>query len=107
MDTVYLETSVVSHATAWPSADPSTAVLQMQAKRWWDEQRSTYRLVTSQFVLDEAALGDSDAASRRLEMLADIPIFLPDERVESIANEIITRALMPPKAKLDVTGRNQ
>ncbi len=34
-------------------------------------------------------------------MLADIPLLLPDERVESIANEIITRSLMPPKARLD------
>ncbi len=101
MDVVYIETSVISHATARASDDPSIAVLQAQAKRWWDQQRSAYRLVTSQFVLDEAALGDSDAASRRLEMLADIPLLLPDERVESIANEIITRSLMPPKARLD------
>jgi len=52
-------------------------------------------------VLDEAALGDPDAAARRLAMLADMPILLPDERVESIADEIIARSLMPPNAKLD------
>ena len=101
MDTVYIETSVVSHATAWPSMDKNIVVLQAQAKRWWDEKRSDYRLVTSQFVLDEAALGDPVAAARRLKMLANIPILLPDERVEAIADEIITRSLMPPKAKLD------
>ena len=101
MDTVYIETSVVSHATAWPSADPATAMLQSQAKQWWSEQRSAYRLVTSQFVLDEAAVGDPDAAARRLEMLLEIPILLPDERVKSIADEIITRSFMPPKARLD------
>ena len=28
MDLVYIETSIVSHATAWPSSDPATAVLQ-------------------------------------------------------------------------------
>ena len=101
MDTVYIETSIVSHATARPSSDPAIAVLQDQAKRWWDEQRQKYRLVTSQFVLDEAALGDPDAAAQRLEMLAGIPVLLPDERVESIASEIIERSLMPPKAELD------
>jgi len=34
MDTVYIETSIVSHATARPSPDPAIAVLQDQAKRW-------------------------------------------------------------------------
>lgn len=54
MDTVYIETSIVSHATGWPSSDPLTAVLQQQAKQWWAEERKLYRLVTSQFVIDEA-----------------------------------------------------
>ena len=68
MDTVYIETSIVSHATAWPSTDPLTAILQQQAKQWWAEERENYRLVTSQFVIDEAADGDADAARRRLEI---------------------------------------
>mgnify|MGYP001129422090 CR=1 FL=1 len=101
MATVYIETSVVSHAAARPHPDPVVRALQVQAQRWWDEQRQKYHLVTSQFVLDEAALGDPAAVARRLEMLAGIPILLPDERVESIAGEIIARSLMPPKAKLD------
>ena len=101
MDSVYIETSVISHATAWPNAEPTIAVLQAQAKRWWDKQRSAYRLVTSQFVLDEAALGDPSAAALRLAMLADIPLLLPDERVEQIADEILSRSLMPSKAKID------
>jgi hypothetical protein len=101
MDTVYIETSIVSHATAKPSSNPEIAVLQHQAKQWWKEQRPGYNLVTSQFVLDEAALGDPEAAARRLEMLREIPLLLPAPRVEFIANEIITRSLMPPKAKLD------
>jgi len=101
MDTVYIETSVVSHATARPSSDPLTAVLQLQAKQWWAEERGNYRLVTSQFVIDEAADGDIEAARSRLEMLDGIPILLPSGQVEVIAEEIIRRSLMPAKAKLD------
>lgn len=101
MDTVYIETSIVSHATAWPSTDPLTAILQQQAKQWWAEERENYRLVTSQFVIDEAADGDVDAARRRLEMLDEIPLLLPSEEVEVIAEELIRRSLMPAKAKLD------
>lgn len=101
MDTVYIETSIVSHATAWASSDPNIAFLQAQARRWWDEKRFEYRLVTSQFVLDEAAVGDPDAAARRLKLLENVPVLIPDEKVEAIANEIIARSLMPTKAKLD------
>jgi len=42
MDIVYIETSIVSHATVRPSSDPATAVLQIQAKRWMGEQRPNY-----------------------------------------------------------------
>ena len=101
MDTVYIETSIVSHATAWLSSDPAIALLQDQAKRWLADETPHYALVTSQFVIDEASLGDPDAAARRLARLADIPLLLPDARVEQIADEIISRSLMPEKARLD------
>ena len=65
MDTVYIETSIISHATARQSLDLATAVLQEQARRWMTEQRPLYEVVTSQLVIDEASLGDSDAANRR------------------------------------------
>jgi len=32
MDTVYIETSIVSHATAWPSSNIQTAAVQRQAR---------------------------------------------------------------------------
>lgn len=101
METVYIETSVVSHAAARPSKVPAVAVLQMQAKRWLTEEAPQYALVTSQFVLDEAALGDPEAAARRLALLADIPVLLPDAETERLASEIISRSLMPPGARLD------
>jgi hypothetical protein len=103
VDTVYIETSIVSHATAWPSSDPATAVLQEQAKRWMAEQRPRFDVVTSRLVLDEAALGDADAAKRRLAMLADIPILDPNPEVETVADEILARSLMPQSAKLDAS----
>ena len=103
MDTVYIETSIISHATAWPSNDPATAVLQSQAKRWMDEQRPNFNVVTSRLVLDEAARGDSDAARRRLAMLANIPILDPNPDVETVADEIVARSLIPSSAKLDAS----
>jgi hypothetical protein len=52
MDTVCIETSIVSHASAWPSNDPAVAVLQDQAQRWFSDEAPNFRLVTSQFVID-------------------------------------------------------
>ena len=103
MDTVYIETSVVSHATARPSSDPATAILQIQARRWMKLQRPQFNVVTSRLVLDEAAIGDADAAKRRLEMLADIPILDPNSDIEAVADEILARCLMPQSAKLDAS----
>lgn len=80
---------------------PAHGYSSTAGKQWWAEERENYRLVTSQFVIDEAADGDADAARRRLEMLDEIPLLLPSEEVEVIAEELIRRSLMPAKAKLD------
>ena len=101
MDTVYIETSIVSHATARPSADPKVAVLQQQARDWWANERPKFSVVTSQLVLEEASLGDPDATAERLGMLAPISLIPADQRIEPIADELISRSLMPEKARLD------
>jgi hypothetical protein len=52
-------------------------------------------------VLDEAALGDPAAAAERLRLLAGIPLIPTDRRVETVANELVARSLIPAKAQLD------
>ena len=101
MDTVYIETSIVSYATARPSSIPATAVLQQQAKRWMDEQRPLYDVVTSQLVIDEASMGDPDAAARRLAMLDGIPVLPVNLDADTVANEIVARSMMPASARID------
>ena len=101
MDSIYIETSIVSHATAWPSSNPKIALLQQQARDWWDNERSKFRVVTSQLVLDESALGDPTAAEERLTLLTGLDLIPADPRIETIADELIARHLMPEKARLD------
>lgn len=101
MDTVYIETSIVSHATAWPSPDPATAVLQDQAKRWMNEQRPLYDVVTSQLVIDEAGMGDANAAAKRLQMLDGIAVLPANPDADTVADEIISRSMMPATARID------
>jgi hypothetical protein len=101
MDIVYVETSIVSHATASPAPDVATAALQDQAKRWMLEHRPKYTVVTSELVLVEAAAGDSDAAARRLAMLSDIPILAENPDVDQVADELVKRSLIPAAARVD------
>ncbi len=101
MDTVYVETSIVSRAAARPSADPNIAFLQQQAREWWSIERPKFMVVTSQLVLDEATLGDPVAAAERMALLDGIPLIPVDARIEGIADILIARSLMPAKARLD------
>ena len=65
------------------------------------EQRPLYEIVTSQLVIDEASLGDPDAAKRRLVMLDGIQVLPANPDTDSVADEIIARSMMPTIARLD------
>ena len=75
---VYLETSVISYLTARPSKTIVGAAHQQITSAWW-ERRDEYELVVSESVLRECGAGDADAAQRRLNIVADLPMLLINE----------------------------
>ena len=102
MDSLYIEMSVISHAAARPSGDPRVAVLQQQAREWWEHERHKFQLVTSQEVLDEAGLGDPEAARRRLTLLkGGVPLVTPHPRVKTVADALVAASLLPWTARVD------
>jgi predicted nucleic acid-binding protein len=101
MATVYIETSIVSHATAHPSADVGISTLQMQARDWWKIERLKYDVVTSQLVINEASRGDPEAAADRLKLLDGIPLVPITDEVRQIAAALVSASLMPAKAAAD------
>jgi len=101
MATVYIETSIISHATARPSSDPNIAAMQAQARDWWRIERHKFDLVTSQLVINEASAGDTDAAADRLKLLDGIPLVPISVEVHQIAAKLVSASLMPPKAAAD------
>ena len=101
MATVYIETSVVSHATARPSSDPNVVVLQVQARDWWRIERPQFDLVTSQLVINEASVGDPAAVADRMGLLAGVPLVPITDEVRQIAAELVAASLMPAKAAAD------
>jgi hypothetical protein len=101
MDTVYIETSIVSYLRQRPSSQVVMAARQVLTHKWWNEERSKYELVTSQYVIDEASAGDPTLSADRLQTLDGIPLLPPAPEIPRIAGEIISRAIFPPKAQVD------
>jgi len=101
MDTVYIETSIVSHATAWPSLDIQIAAIQHQARTWWLTERPNFELVTSQLAIDEASAGDPTVAAERLKLLDGVPTVPIDDDVRTLARAIVSASIMPRKAAAD------
>ncbi|HQX52865.1 MAG TPA: type II toxin-antitoxin system VapC family toxin [Planctomycetaceae bacterium] len=101
MDTVYIETSIVSHATSRPSSDIQIAAIQHQARTWWTMERPNFEIVTSQLVIDEASAGDPLAAADRLNLLAGLPTVPINDEVRALARAIVSASMMPAKAVAD------
>jgi hypothetical protein len=98
---VYLETTIPSYLTAWPSQDVVMAGHQQTTKQWWETRRQDFELFVSQFVIDEASLGDPDAARRRLDALANMPLLDPGDDVYGLASALVARVPLPAKAAAD------
>ena len=101
MPRVYIETSIVSYLRQRPSGQVVAAARQILTRRWWDDERRNYELVTSQYVIDEAADGDPHLAQERLDSLDDIPLLQLGPDIDAVAGEIMSRAILPPKAQVD------
>ena len=98
---LYLETTVPSYLTAWPSRDLIRAGHQQITREWWRTRRDAFDIFVSQFVLDEAAAGDPEAARDRLHALQDYPLLDITEEVDELAAAFIKTLALPPKAVTD------
>ena len=92
---VYVETTVVSDATALPTNDLTLAGRQMATREWWKTAAERFDLFVSPIVRREAARGDADATLEEMwrikeelstahdtweEYIADILAFQEEER---------------------------
>jgi hypothetical protein len=98
---VYLETTIVSYLTAWPSRDLIMAANQATTIEWWMNRRNAFELFVSQAVIKESKSGDRDAAERRWEVLRQFPLLDITEEVEMLAGDLIAKVPLPSKAQAD------
>jgi predicted nucleic acid-binding protein len=101
METVYIETSVVSLLVARPSRDSIMAAHQQITRRWWQDRRVHFQCVTSEEVVREASQGDPEMSRLRLEALADMPVLPVGETALRLAEEILQQGILPRQAVSD------
>ena len=101
MQTVYLETSIISYLTAKPSDQVVVAGHQFTTRDWWDNQSQFYALVASELVIEEASRGDLNASERRLDLLKTVTIVMIDPIAIELATLIVDQGLVPKKAAAD------
>ncbi len=99
--TVYIETTIPSYLAARPSRDLVIAGNQELTHEWWNEQRPSFDLYISQFVLDEVAVGDPDAARRRIDILAELnELEIGDDAIR-LTERLLREGVVPSKAATD------
>jgi hypothetical protein len=96
----YIETSVVSYLTAWPSRDLVRAAHQQVTREWWSI-RGRFDLFISQFVIDEAAAGDEVAAADRLAILQEAVLLEVTEDAILLAETLVAEGALPSQARVD------
>jgi len=98
---VYLETTIPSYLTAWPSRDLVRAAHQQITRDWWDRRRAVFELYISQVVLRECQAGDATAAAERLKVLQDLPLLEQTEEATRLAQALVDRVPLPERAAVD------
>jgi hypothetical protein len=98
---VYVETTVISYLTAWPSAEVVTSAHQQITQDWWTTKRSLFDLFVSDLVREEVAAGDEDAASRRLGIVESLPSLAVDQNARQLARILVQRLRIPARAAAD------
>ena len=101
METVYIETSIVSYLVAAPSRDLLTAANQQVTRDWWQQRRADFACLVSQEVVAEASRGDPEQVRRRLEVLAALPRVAVSADAEELARLFLSTGCLSPKAARD------
>ena len=101
MESVYVETSVISYLTSRPSRDLVVAAHQQVTWDWWEKKRRSFELFISELVLDEVRAGDPDAARRRMALVEDLGRIAITPDVIRFARRLVEQLVIPRTAEVD------
>ena len=98
---VYVETSVVSYLTAWPSRDVVILGNQVATRESWREAASRFELVVSSLVIEESSAGDPEAAGARLAALESVHVITAGDDAIELGRVLVGVRAFPAEAATD------
>ncbi len=101
MDTVYIETTVISYLVADPGRDLLVAAHQQATRDWWKLRRNDFTCVCSAEVTRESEKGDPEQIARRkkiIEQLIELPL---ESKSLELAKLFMATGALPKKAETD------
>jgi len=101
METVDIETSVVSYLVARPPANTLAHQWHVWTKDWWRLRRPGFECVISAEVSREAAAGDPKASRQRLEVLSTLTELRRTPAVDKLTEVFLSAGPLPAQAKAD------
>lgn len=101
METVYIDTSIVSYLVASPSRDVLIAGKQEATRDWWQMRRDQFHCVISSEVVREASAGDQQEARKRLEILRDLTVLTVTPEADAIMLALLATGALPARAQTD------
>lgn len=100
--TVYVDNTVISYLTAQPGRDVVTNGRKIVTQDWWPLALNKFELVISDFIEQEAAGGDPNAARLRLASIANLTkVPTDDPAIEALAQALISAGALPTVARYD------
>ncbi len=98
MESVYIETTIVSYLVARPSRDLLVATHQQITQVWWIERSQEFDCYISQVVIEEASVGDPEQAKKRIEIINVFPVLEVTEAAEKLTRAILAKGVHGPYA---------
>lgn len=101
VESVYIESSVISYLIARPSRDVVITARQAITETWWRERRTEFELYISALVVQEIGRGDTEAAERRLNAVDGIPLVATSLEAQSLAEDLVAQGAVPTNSEED------
>ncbi len=95
METVYIETTILSYLVSRPSRDIIVAARQAITRDWWEFSLPGFECVLSQVVLDEIAAGDPAHAAKRLDRASTLSALAVNQSCVDLALLYLDRGYVP------------
>ena len=79
MESVYIESSVISFLNGRPSRDLIITALQELTHEWWENRSNHFELFISESVIREISAGAEQDSVRRIESVRGLEVLVVDE----------------------------